>query len=207
MSSLALYLVAVNIVSFIAFTVDYLLCCRIPNLEESRANAILMDLFPIAGGAIGSLLALFVWSGRIHKHRINKSNIAWWFLCFLCLVIWAVVVLLVTGSVEVDPNAVLGSWNLAALKILAIYLLFINAITFVVFVVDKKVAENGNSYSKRVPEARLLGLCLIGGSVGGLTGMYAVRHKTKKWYFTLGLPIFIVLHVALAIMVHAAGLI
>ena len=35
----------------------------------------------------------------------------------------------------------------------------------------------------RIPEAFLLALGLLGGSVGALMGMNLFRHKTKHWYF------------------------
>ncbi len=35
----------------------------------------------------------------------------------------------------------------------------------------------------RIPEATLLAVGLLGGSVGALLGMYFFRHKTKHWYF------------------------
>ena len=48
------------------------------------------------------------------------------------------------------------------------YLLVINVVTFVVFVVDKARAVRG---AWRVREATLLGLSLAGGSVGGFLGI------------------------------------
>ena len=83
----------------------------------------------------------------------------------------------------------------------------VNIITFVAFVRDKRVASSGNDYGRRAPEAHLLGLSLIGGSVGGLFAMYALHHKTRKWYFTIGLPSFIVLDISTIVYAHMGGLI
>ena len=47
----------------------------------------------------------------------------------------------------------------------------------------------------RIRILTLLGLSFIGGSVGGLIAMYAFRHKTKKDYFTVGLPLIMVMQV------------
>ena len=58
-----------------------------------------------------------------------------------------------------------------------------------------------------MPEACLLGLCLAGGSVGGLIGMYTTRHKTQKWYFVYGLPVFLALDAGLVVFAHSAELI
>jgi uncharacterized membrane protein YsdA (DUF1294 family) len=76
-----------------------------------------------------------------------------------------------------------------------------------VFAWDKHVAASGNDHNHRIPEARLLGLSLIGGAVGGLLAMHVVRHKTQKWYFVWGLPLFIVLDLAIILYAHMSGLI
>lgn len=43
----------------------------------------------------------------------------------------------------------------------------------------------------RIPEATLIGAAALGGSIGTLIGMYAVRHKTKHPKFTLGVPLIL----------------
>lgn len=43
----------------------------------------------------------------------------------------------------------------------------------------------------RIPEATLMGAAALGGSIGTLIGMYAVRHKTKHPKFTLGVPLIL----------------
>ena len=166
-------------------------------------------MFPIAGGALGMLLALFVFTGMLPGHRMNKENVAWWFLAIVCLVAWGVVVAVRFGLVPLDPSisGLLTGWDLDKLKILGVYLVIVNIFTFVVFVRDKRAAQRGNNFGKRTPAAFLLGLCLIGGSVGGMIAMRAVRHKTMKWYFVWGLPLFIVLDVVLVLFAHMGGVI
>lgn len=76
------------------------------------------------------------------------------------------------------------------------YLLIINIITFILFGIDKyKAIKN----KWRIKEATLLGMSFIGGALGGMFGMYVFRHKTKKFYFFLGIPFMMILHVALFI--------
>ena len=207
MSPFVTYLLAANVVAFLAYTVDFFLCGFFPDLDDTKANAVVMDLFPVAGGAVGTLLALFVWSGRLPGHRINKGNVAWWFLAFACLVIWGAITIAATGLMPVSLNGLLTSWNTTALKVLSIYLAVINLVTLVIFITDKAAASNGNDPRKRMPEACLLGLCLAGGSVGGLIGMYTARHKTKKWYFVYGLPVFLALDAGLVVFAHSARLV
>ena len=60
MSPFVTYLLAANVVAFLAYTVDFVLGGFFPDLDDTKANAVVMDLFPVAGGAVGTLLALFV---------------------------------------------------------------------------------------------------------------------------------------------------
>lgn len=68
------------------------------------------------------------------------------------------------------------------------YLFIINAVDFLLMLIDKQKAIR-NQY--RIPEAVLFGTALAGGSLGCLLGMYTVRHKTKKPLFFIGIPLFV----------------
>ena len=74
----------------------------------------------------------------------------------------------------------------------------VTAAGFVLMLVDKFKAKK-NLW--RIPEATLLGVAAIGGSVGSLIGMYTVRHKTKHLKFTLGVPLILAVQVVLVIWV------
>ncbi len=56
-------------------------------------------------------------------------------------------------------------------------LILINAIAFWMFAWDKWCAEN---HRWRIPEANLLFISLIGGSIGAITAQQWLRHKTRK---------------------------
>ncbi len=73
------------------------------------------------------------------------------------------------------------------------YLLAVNVLTFIVFGVDKWKAQRGRW---RVPEATLMGLAALGGSVGAWMAMQLFRHKTQKKKFRYGVPALFVLQVA-----------
>lgn len=84
------------------------------------------------------------------------------------------------------------------MKYFLIYLLIINALGFILMLVDKHKARK-NKW--RIPEATLMIVVALGGSVGSLLGMYLVRHKTKHPKFFIGIPVILVLQVAAAIAV------
>ncbi len=70
-----------------------------------------------------------------------------------------------------------------------IFLLFLNFIAFFAMSLDKEKARLGK---RRISEKALFGLALLGGSFGIYLGMFTFRHKTKKWYFVIGIPIIII---------------
>lgn len=74
------------------------------------------------------------------------------------------------------------------------YLILVNAAGFLLMLADKHKARK-NKW--RVPEATLMGIAAIGGSLGSLVGMYTFRHKTRHKKFTIGVPALLVVHVAL----------
>lgn len=82
------------------------------------------------------------------------------------------------------------------MKYLLIYLLIINALGFLLMLIDKWKAKH---HRWRIPEATLMGVAALGGSVGSLLGMYAVRHKTKHIKFTVGIPVILVVQIFAAI--------
>ena len=73
-----------------------------------------------------------------------------------------------------------------------IYLTIINALAFLLMLADKYKARK-NLW--RIPEKVLLGVALLGGSLGATAGMYAVRHKTKHAIFAIGLPLMMIVHI------------
>ena len=79
---------------------------------------------------------------------------------------------------------------------LLVYLVLINLVTFFVYGADKRRARQGKW---RVPEKTLFLLPLLGGSVGALLGMRVFHHKTKHWYFRIGLPLILLAQIALAV--------
>ena len=74
------------------------------------------------------------------------------------------------------------------------YLLVINILAFVCYGLDKLKAKRN---ARRISERWLLLLALIGGSVGAWLGMLVWRHKTKHTKFRWGVPIILLLQVAL----------
>lgn len=77
------------------------------------------------------------------------------------------------------------------MKYLVIYLLIVNAAGLIFMLLDKIKAK---CQAWRIPEATLLAIAALGGSIGCITGMYLFRHKTKHPKFTIGLPLLLIVN-------------
>ncbi|MBS4956875.1 MAG: DUF1294 domain-containing protein [Clostridium sp.] len=78
------------------------------------------------------------------------------------------------------------------MKFIFIYIAFTNILLFTLMSIDKQKAKL-NQW--RISEKTLFILALIGGSIGGILGMYTFRHKTKHLKFTLGFPAIVLFQI------------
>ena len=102
------------------------------------------------------------------------------------------------------------------------YLIAINIVTFLVYGIDKWRSTSGRILCKqsvasaewlptghkkakrgvrRISEATLLILAVIGGSIGALLGMKVWHHKTMHKKFKYGLPLILLAQIALIIFI------
>ncbi len=80
------------------------------------------------------------------------------------------------------------------LHIILIYLAVINVVTFFMYGVDKWKAKKSKW---RIREAALLGLAMLGGSIGAWLGMKVWHHKTQHKKFKYGVPAIIIVQLIL----------
>ena len=85
------------------------------------------------------------------------------------------------------------------MHIILYYLLAVNIATFLLYGIDKYKAKKGRW---RISEATLLLMAVIGGSIGAWVGMRIWHHKTMHKKFKYGIPIIIILQVALVAYLH-----
>lgn len=87
-----------------------------------------------------------------------------------------------------------------ALKFLPyIYVAVISVIAIVVTCYDKIAATKRPKH--RTPEATLLFISMLGGSVAMYITMQIIRHKTKHMKFMIGIPVIILVQAAIAVAV------
>jgi len=78
---------------------------------------------------------------------------------------------------------------------LAIYVLILSLLALFLMGMDKSRSKCRGA--SRVPERTFFLIALLGGSPGAIWGMLLFRHKTRHWYFMLGLPGILILQIAL----------
>lgn len=84
------------------------------------------------------------------------------------------------------------------MKIILFYLLAVNLLTFISYGIDKWKARHNRW---RIPEATLLLLAALGGSIGALLAMKVFRHKTQHKKFRYGVPAILIVQMAVACVI------
>ena len=85
--------------------------------------------------------------------------------------------------------------------ILVIYLVVINVVTFFMYGIDKWKAKKSRW---RIPEATLLLMAVIGGSIGAWLGMKTWHHKTLHKKFRYGIPIILIAQIVLLLLASSS---
>lgn len=187
------YLLIINIIALVIYGIKVLVY-----KHQTRDWFEKLCMFIVLlGGSAGILLMIILFDRKAVKENMMSRVFT---LCML--VIQAILLLIVKGyhgdQIHID------FWDyLMQHRILLIYLAVVNILTFIVFGVDKM---NAKFNRQRVRIVTLLGLAFIGGSVGALIGMYGFHHKTKKAYFTVGVPLILLMQVVVLFYVMNMGM-
>ena len=83
-------------------------------------------------------------------------------------------------------------------RIVFLYLVILHLIAFLLMAMDKSRARK---HQWRIPEKTLFLSAILGGSIGAIAGMYTFHHKTRHWYFVIGMPAILILQVVLAVWI------
>lgn len=181
---LLVYLLVVNGVTFVLGLVG--------------AGPFALEAFALMGGGPAALVASFA-----RDHHTRKDNVSPRFVAVWATGLWALILANVYDWHRFDPMRLAENLSHDHTPLLA-YLAVINLLTLVLFCVDKHRAKTDDW---RIPEGVLLGLSLAGGSVGGFIGMLAAHHKVRKARFMVGLPLTIMLQVAILAHLIQAGMV
>ena len=203
------YLIGINIIGFIVFSIDIALYHNTADKQIDNAVTIVCLL----GAAPGIFIAMLLFE-RVFKKDVMMSRV----FLIVCLVIQIIIVLLIAGvklpfisglhsSFQEKGNSLFSSSNKFVRGVVSffgafasffskkwvwVYLIIINLITALLFAIDKL---NAIEHRGRIRIITLLGFAFLGGTIGALLTMYLLRHKTQKDYFTWGVPLIMIAHV------------
>lgn len=88
-------------------------------------------------------------------------------------------------------------FSISITKIIIIYAMLTNIISFAMFYIDKQRAKK---HKWRISETALLTSAVIGGSLGAFSAMKLFRHKTKHPKFYITVPIFLIIHILIIVI-------
>ena len=189
---LGYYLIGVNVIGFFLYLLNMFLYAH---TENGQVDAIL-TIWSLLGGSAGTLLAILLFDRKAVKDNMMSR------VFIVCIFVIQVIILLMIKGYHAD-HITLAFWKFfAKYKVLLIYLAVINFIAFAAYAVDK---VNAAEHRSRIRIVTLLGLAFIGGSIGSLLAMCLLRHKTRKDYFTVGVPLMIVMQVVVIFYMMNAG--
>lgn len=180
------YLLIANGLGFVL----YLLNLWIFKRSGKRPLDKLMFILSLLGASAGILLSMLIFDRRADKE--NMMSIVF----IICVFVIQVLLILIFRG-RPDDSFNFEFWKIFAdNKPLLIYFGIINIISFTAFGIDKISAL---AKKNRIRIVTLLGLAFMGGAVGELIAMYLFNHKTKKTYFSRGLPLIILMQIVIAL--------
>ena len=181
------YLILANAAGFLISAVNGRL-----QQKNRRGIPVLTAASALLGGSLGAAVAAPLFGGKA-----KKDNMLLRVFLYALLTVHVLLLLAGKGFLKRDLTFDLIGFFRARPSLL-IFLAAINAAAFFVYGLDKRRARMNR---RRVPIVTLLTLAAAGGSVGSLAAMYIFRHKTQKSYFTLGVPLILMVQLLLLFFV------
>lgn len=86
---------------------------------------------------------------------------------------------------------------------IGLYLIIVNVIAYVLMRIDKKRSRRRGA--RRIPEKLLLGISVIGGSIGAMIAMYTLHHKTRHRRFRYGIPAIAFIQFNILLLIFSTG--
>lgn len=186
------YLLAINVIGAVVYLINMFLYRHTSNGQIK----VIVTITSLLGGSAGMLLMLLFFDRKAVKENMMSR------VFVICIFIIQIIILLIYKGHHAE-HVTFAFWKFFAdHRMLLIYFGIMNLVTFIVFAIDK---VNARTHRSRIRIVTLLGLSFAGGSIGGLISMYLFRHKTQKDYFTVGMPLIIIMQIVVIFYVMNAG--
>ena len=170
LGKLEYYLLVINAIGVLVYLINMLLYRHTVNGQID----VIVTIVSLLGGSAGMLLMILLFDRKAVKENMMSR------VFIICIFIIQIIILLIYKGHHAE-HFTLAFWKFfAERRILLIY------------AIDK---ANACAHRSRIRIVTLLGLSFAGGSVGGLIAMYLLHHKTQKDYFTVGMPMIIIMQV------------
>lgn len=186
------YLLAINVIGAVVYLINMFLYRHTSNGQID----VIVTITSLLGGSAGMLLMMLFFDRKAVKENMMSR------VFVICIFIIQIIILLIYKGHHAE-HVTFAFWKFFAdHRMLLIYFGIMNLVTFIVFAIDK---VNARTHRSRIRIVTLLGLSFAGGSIGGLISMYLFRHKTQKDYFTVGMPLIIIMQIVVIFYVMNAG--
>lgn len=192
LGKLEYYLLAINAIGVLIYLINMLLYRHTANGQID----VIVTIVSLLGGSAGMLLMILFFDRKAVKENMTSR------VFIICIFIIQIIVLLIYKGHHAEHFSFAFWTFFAEHRILLIYLGIMNLVTFIIFAIDK---ANARAHRARIRIVTLLGLSFAGGSVGGIIAMYLLHHKTQKDYFTVGMPLIIIMQVVVLFYVMNVG--
>lgn len=193
-SPLTGYLILINIITFIAYSIDFALCYHgVISDENEEGVHEFLNFFAYIGGAFGALVALLLYTKK------GRDNAFWFVNIISVLLAWIIIILIVYDPFQMQWG--INKDILSHIPLIA-YLIFINTLSVILFVRDR--AKRRSDVNRN--EFILLVVGFLGGAIGGYIVMIFTNGKRNFSHFAIGFPIMIALHTFIIAFLLCTGI-
>ena len=168
-----LYLIIINIVGFFVFAID-MWFYNYTNGEYTKQIDKAVTIVSLMGGSLGILIGILLFC-RVLIKPVMMSRVF-----VVCVFVIELIIYLIYKGFLVPEISFSVQKILSDYKILIIYLIIMNIITFIIYGIDKWKAVEGKY---RIRIVTLLGLAFAGGSLGAFVLCMLLGTKQIKIIF------------------------
>ena len=204
-SGLAIYLIAVNIVSFVAFTIEHLIYYFSATWqysdEDSAAVLTTLCIFAFAGGGIGMLLSVLIGTkGHISKSD-DSNNTTLYLISAVAIAIWVMFAFVISNPFTIDFKTIGSKVLLASITTKQTVLIYFGILNLITFLLIMFKSQKNSKFT--FAEILTLIFSLIGGATGCYLAMGISNRKMAVFHFSFGIPLMIVVHaIAFSLMTY-----
>ena len=172
------YLIGMNILGLLFFALTVFL-----GISAKKSLEKVLMLVAVAGGSLGIFLGILIFKRKPSKETMMIT------IFTVCVCILQLIAFFLFKDQQWENLSFDFIGWMKSNQYLMLYLLFINILTFIMYGLDKYFALKQKS---RIKVSTLILFASAGGSIGGLLGMYGFRHKIRKDYFVIGVPLILI---------------